>query len=388
MPVINRIAEYYEEMKGWRTHLHAHPELDYDCFETAKFVEARLRELGVDEIHAGIGKTGIVALIKGKGAGSVIGLRADMDALPIQEVRDLPYKSKNEGVMHACGHDGHTSMLLGAAKYLAETRNFAGTVALIFQPAEEGGGGGEAMCKEGMMERFGIAEVYAMHNWPSAPVGQFAMNDGAMMAASDQFKITIIGKGGHAAMPNTTIDPIIVAASLVQNLQTIVSRSLDPMERALLSVTQIHVGDAFNVIAEEATLAGTVRTFSAAVQDEVEGLMRQICERTAGVFGARATVDYHRGYPPTINHQAQARFCGDVAATLMGDALVERDIPPSMGSEDFAYMLEERPGAYVYLGQGDTASLHHPEYDFNDEILPIGASFFVKLVETALPVGS
>ena len=384
MPVINRIAEYYDEMKGWRQHLHAHPELDFDCHETAAFVEKHLAEIGVDEIHTGIGKTGVVALIKGKGAGKTIGLRADMDALPIQEVRDLPYKSTRPGLMHACGHDGHTTMLLGAAKYLAETRNFHGTVALIFQPAEEGGGGGAAMCQDGMMAKFDIAEVYAMHNWPNRPVGEFAMNDGAMMAASDQFEIKITGLGGHAAMPQETIDPIIVAAAMVQNLQTIVARNIDPIEQAVLSVTQIHAGDAFNVIAETAFLVGTVRSFNVAVQDRVQAALIRVVHNTAEAFGAKAETVYTKGYPPTINHRDQARFSGDVATELMGEALVDRAVKPSMGSEDFAYMLQERPGAYIYLGQGESAGLHHPEYDFNDELLPIGASFFAKLVETAL----
>ena len=387
MPVINRIGEYFEEMKAWRQHLHANPEIDFDCFETAAFVAERLREFGVDDIQEGIGKTGLVALIKGSKDGPVIGLRADMDALPIQEIRDLPHKSKTDGKMHACGHDGHTTMLLGAAKYLAETRNFAGTVALIFQPAEEGSGGGRAMCEEGIMDRFDISQVYAMHNWPNEPMGSFGMRTGPIMAGADTFTITLSGKGGHAAMPHKTTDPVIAASALVQGLQSIISRNLNPMKNGVISVTQIHTGDAFNVIPNDAVINGTVRTFDKEIQAMIVERMEEMAQQIAGAYGCEAVLDYGYGYPPTVNHADQTAFAAKVAGDVVGPDAVDADKAPSMGAEDFAYMLEERPGAYVFLGQGPSAGLHHPEYDFNDEISPIGASFFVRLVETAQPLG-
>ncbi len=386
MPVINRIADFHEDMKTWRQHLHRIPELLFETHKTAAFVVEQLRSFGVDEIHEGIGRTGVVAIINGKGgAGPTMGLRADMDALPITEVRDLPYKSTHEGAMHACGHDGHTTMLLGAAKYLAETRNFSGRVALIFQPAEEGGGGGREMCADGMMDRFDIAQVYGIHNWPGAPEGSFNMRPGALMAAADFFDIEVRGKGAHAAQPHKGIDPVLVAVNIVQALQAIRSRMIDPANDLVLSVTQIHTGTTDNVIPETALINGTVRTLTPGTNKWVEQTMAQIATQIASAFGAEAELKYHYGYPVTVNHEAETNFAADVAREVVGAAAVDADFPPSMGAEDFSYMLEERPGAYVFLGQGDTAGLHHQEYDFNDEIAPVGASFFVKLVETAQP---
>lgn len=386
MPVINRIAEFHEDMKEWRQHLHANPELLFDTVETAAFVVERLKEFGVDRIETGIGRVGIVAIIEGQGDGPVIGLRADMDALPIQEVRDLPYKSQNEGKMHACGHDGHTTMLLGAAKYLAETRNFAGSVALIFQPAEEGGGGGREMCADGMMEKFGISQVYAMHNWPGLEEGRIEMTAGPTMAAADQFEITIRGHGSHAAFPHLSIDPIVIGTQIVQALQSVVSRNADPLEAAVLSVTQFHAGSAYNVIPEDAWLCGTVRALSEDVRLMIERRIGEVAVAIAEGYGATAEVDYKPGYPVTVNDAASVTFAAGVAAEVVGEAKTSTEWQPEMGAEDFSFMLNERPGAYVFLGQGDTAGLHHPEYDFNDEISPIGASYLARLVERAQPV--
>ncbi len=389
MPVINRIADYFEDMKAWRRHLHAHPELDFDTVETAKFVVERLKEFGVDQIETGIGRNGVVAVIKGKGGdGPVIGLRADMDALPITEVRDLPHKSTNEGVMHACGHDGHTTMLLGAARYLAETRNFSGSVALIFQPAEEGGGGGRVMCEEGMMDRFDIDQVYAVHNWPNADLGRIETRPGAIMAAADTFTIDIEGKGSHAAMPHMSNDPVMVAVQIVQALQTISSRMTDPRDSLVLSVTQIHTGTASNVVPGTAFINGTVRTLRDGLNKEVHAQIEKIADGIAAASDAKATVTFDYGYPATVNDPDAAAFATEVAAELVGEGMYAGTREPVMGSEDFSYMLEERKGAYLFLGQGESAGLHHPEYDFNDDVSPIGASFFVKLVEAAQPAQS
>ncbi|MBB5514961.1 hippurate hydrolase [Rubricella aquisinus] len=386
MPVINRIAEFHNDMKEWRQHIHANPELLFECHETAAFVEGKLREFGVDEIVTGMGKTGVVAIINGAGGdGPTIGLRADMDALPIQEVRDLPYKSKNEGKMHACGHDGHTTMLLGAARYLAETRNFSGRVALIFQPAEEGGGGAKVMCDEGLMEKFNISQVYGIHNHPGHAPGFFQARPGAIMAAADTFEIKVTGKGAHAAMPHFGVDSVQVAVQIASALQLIVSRNTDPLESAVVSITQIHAGTAHNVIPGEASLSGTVRTLNKDVQEMVIARMSEVAENVAAAHGASAVVDYVRGYPVTVNDPEATDFAAGVAAMVAGEQMVNTDVAPMMGAEDFSYMLEERKGAYFFLGQGESAGLHHPEYDFNDEISPIGASFFVKLVETAQP---
>lgn len=387
MAVINRIADYFDDMKSWRQHLHQHPELDFDCVQTAAFVTQKLTEFGVDEIHQGIAQTGVVALIKGKASGGVIGLRADMDALPIQEVRDHAYKSQTSGKMHACGHDGHTTILLGAARYLAETRNFAGTVALIFQPGEEGAGGGRVMCEEGIMDRFNIDAVYGLHNWPNMPVGSMGMRAGAIMAAADRFTVTVTGKGGHAAMPHLCTDPILAASAIVQGLNTIVSRNVDPMDQAVISVTQIHGGDAFNVIPEQVDITGTLRTFKSEVQSDCITRMEQVCAHIGQAYGCTATFDFFAGYPATVNDAQSADFAADVAQSLFGAGAVDRNTSPSLGGEDFSYMLQHRPGAYVFLGQGPSAGLHHPEYDFNDEASPFGASYFARLIEMALPVG-
>ncbi len=385
MPIINRIAEFHDDMKQWRQHLHANPELGYDLPETAAFVIERLREFGVDEIHDGIAQTGIVAIINGRGAGPTIGLRADMDALPITEIPDRPYKSRKPGVMHACGHDGHTTMLLGAARYLAETRNFSGRVALIFQPAEEGGAGGDAMCKEGIMERFDISQVYGIHNFPGMPLGLLGTRPGPLLAAADEFQIDITGRGGHAAMPHDTVDPVMIAVQIAQTLQTIVSRNIDPIEPAVLSITRIEAGTSHNIIPGTAFMQGTVRTVRKETQADIVARMEAIVTAIAKSMGGQASLNYHYGYPATVNHPAETEFALEVAREVAGEALVTGEVPPTMGAEDFAYMLERRPGAYLCLGTGEGAGLHHPEFDFNDEVSPVGASFFVKLVETAQP---
>lgn len=386
MPVVNHIARDAPEMTGWRHHLHRHPELRFDCHETAAFVASRLREFGVDEIHEGIATTGIVALIRGRDNGSVIGLRADMDALPIQEHSGAEWCSSIPGRMHACGHDGHTAMLLGAGKYLAETRNFKGTAALIFQPAEENGGGGNVMVEEGIMERFGIGSVYALHNMPGRELGHFATAPGPIMAAADAFHIDIKGRGGHGATPHRTADPVTAAAAMVQAIQTIVSRNHYALDDLVVSVTQIHAGSADNVIPDTAYINGTVRTFEEKVQTMVIARMQGIVAGQAAAHGVEAALRYEKGYPATINHADKAAFAISVAQEIAGEANVTYDGGREMGAEDFSYMLNARPGAYLFLGQGPGANLHHPAYDFNDEILPIGASFFARLVERAHPV--
>ncbi len=386
MPVVNRIADYAEDMKTWRRHLHQIPELGLDTVKTAAYVTEILETLGVDEIHGGIAQNGIVAIIKGQGDGPTLGLRADMDALPITEVRDLDYKSREPGKMHACGHDGHTTMLLGAAKYLAETRNFKGRVALLFQPAEEVIGGAQIMVEEGVMERFDIKEVYALHNAPGLPVGHFVTTPGALMAAVDEFTINIKGLGGHGAMPHETRDPVMAACGMAQAIQTIVSRNHHATEDLVISVTQIHTGTVDNVIPETAYINGTVRTFNPEVQRMVMARFDEIVKGCAVAYGVDAELDYAVGYPATINDAEKAAFATDIAREISGDANVQGDAGREMGAEDFSYMLQARPGAYLFLGQGDTAGLHHPEYDFNDEISPVGASFFARLVEKAQPL--
>ncbi len=385
MPVINRIAGYADDMTEWRRWLHRHPELSFDCHGTAAFVAERLREFGVDEVHEGIAQSGLVALIRGQGQGPTIGLRADMDALPITEATGTDHASETPGRMHACGHDGHTAMLLGAARYLAETRNFAGTVALIFQPAEENGGGGQAMVEEGIIDRFGIGQVYGIHNAPGRPWGEISTRTGPLMAAVDEFRITLTGRGGHAARPNSAVDPIPGAVALVQALQTIVSRETDPLEPLVVSVTQIHVGTASNIIADDAVVGGTVRSFDAALRDRVEARIRAVAEGIATTHALRVAVDYDRLYPATVNHADQTAFAVAVAREVAGE--VDADAPRVMGAEDFSYLLEACPGAYLKLGQGDTAGLHNPGYDFDDSIAPIGASFLARLVERAQPAG-
>ncbi|MGD9480549.1 M20 aminoacylase family protein [Shinella sp. G-2] len=384
MPILNRAAELQDEIAGWRRQLHREPELLFAVEKTAAFVAEKLREFGVDEVVTGIGRTGVVGLIRGKDEGRTIGLRADMDALPIEETSGKPWASITKGKMHACGHDGHTAMLLGAAKYLTETRNFSGNVAVIFQPAEEGGGGGNEMVKDGMMERFGIAEVYGMHNLPGLPVGSFGTRPGPIMAATDEFNITVRGRGGHAALPHKTIDPIVIGAQVVTALQTIVSRVADPIASLVVSVTKFNAGFAHNVIPEEAKLAGTVRTLSPDMREEAEARIRQICAGLASAHGAEITVTYHRNYPVTVNHADETGHAVSVARGISGATAVDDALNPMMGGEDFSYMLQSRPGAFIFLGNGDTAGLHHPAYDFNDEAIPHGVTYWVKLAESRL----
>ncbi len=386
MPVINRIAEFYDDMKAWRRHLHMHPELELDTENTAAFVVERLKEFGVDTIETGIAKNGLVAIINGQGDGPTIGLRADMDALPIAEAGNHAHKSTIPGKMHACGHDGHTTMLLGAARYLAETRNFRGRVALIFQPAEEEGNGAEVMVNEGIMERFDISSVYGIHNAPNKPVGHVLLNKGALMASVDSFRVDIEGKGCHAAYPDQGIDPVMVAVQIAQAIQTIRSRSVPGLDNLVVSLTQIHAGETDNVIPQTATLGGTVRALDPATRDVVEDRMRAIVTGTAAAFGASASLTYDRQVPVTVNDPDRATFAASVAASVVGEANLTDDIPPEMGAEDFSFMLQARPGAYIFLGQGEGANVHHPEYDFNDEISPIGASYFVQLVEQSQPL--
>ena len=385
MPVINRVADFAPELVEWRRDFHAHPELLYDVERTAARVADLLRAFGVDEVVTGIGRTGVVGVIRGaKGEGPAIGLRADMDALPITERTGKPYASTVPGKMHACGHDGHTTMLLGAARYLAETRNFSGTAVLIFQPAEEGGAGGRAMLEDGLMERFGIEEVYGLHNMPGLPVGHFAIRPGGIMAATDEFTITLEGRGGHAAMPHLAADPVVAAAQLILALQTVVSRNVDPMRSAVLSVTMLQAGDAFNVIPRSVRLTGTVRTLGETERAFIEERMRTITSQLAAAFGVSADIAYRRGYPVTVNTPDQTAFAARVARDVAGAAQVNDAVDGTMGGEDFAYMLEARPGAYIFLGNGPTANLHADTYDFSDEALPLGVSYWSRLVELAL----
>ncbi len=386
MPVINRIADFAEEMKTWRRHLHAHPELTFDLPETAAFVAARLREFGVDEIHEGIARTGIVAIINGRGEGPTIGLRADMDALPITEITGAPYASQNPGKMHACGHDGHTTMLLGAAKYLAETRNFSGRVALLFQPAEEDGGGGEVMVREGVMDRFAITQVYGIHNAPNQAFGSFNTTPGPLMAAVDTAWVYLTGKGGHGATPHDCIDPLIAGVGMVQALQTIVTRNAYALDEVVISITQFHAGSASNIIPEEAWFCATIRTFNPDLRALVRKRFHEIVEGHAAAYGVQARLDYDWGYPATVNDPAKTAFAAEVAREVAGAALVDAAAGREMGAEDFSYMLEARPGAYLFMGTGPGAGLHHPAYDFNDEAAPVGASFLARLVERAQPL--
>ncbi len=387
MGIIERFNELHAEIASWRQDIHCNPELMFDVHRTAALVAEKLREFGVDEVVEGIGRTGVVGLIKGRGEGRTIGLRADMDALPIEETTNLPYSSKVSGKMHACGHDGHTAMLLGAAKYLAETRNFSGHVAVIFQPAEEGGGGGREMVEDGMMERFNIEQVFGMHNMPGTPMGNFGVRPGAMMAATDTFDIEVEGRGGHAAMPHEAIDTTVAAASIVMALQSIVSRNVDPLKSAVVSVTTFHTeSQAYNVLPQTAELKGTVRTLMPDVRELVEARLKDVVQHAAQVYGARATVRYTRGYPVTVNAVAETAFAVGVASGVVGSEQVSSDAPPVMGGEDFSYMLEARPGAFVFIGNGDSAALHNPAYNFNDEIIPIGCSYWVQLAEQSLPL--
>ena len=386
MPVLNRIAAYAEEMKGWRRHLHANPELTFECHNTAAFIAARLRDIGVDEIHTGIAKTGIVAVINGQGDGPTIGLRADMDALPIHEITGAEYASTVPGRMHACGHDGHVTMLLGAAKYLAETRRFAGRVALIFQPAEEDGAGGMVMVNEGVMDRFNIAQVYGIHNAPNIPLGHFLTNQGALMASVDTAFVYLTGRGGHGANPHDCIDPVVAVVGMVAAIQTIIPRNVYALDEAVISVTQIHTGTASNIIPEEAMFCATIRCFKPDVRSLLKKRFNEIVAGHALAYGVQARVDYDWGYPATVNHPDQAAFATQVAVEISGADAVDGNASREMGSEDFSYMLEARPGAYLFMGIGPGAGLHHAAYDFNDEAAPIGASFFARLVERAQPL--
>lgn len=383
MPVINRIAEFSEEIVGWRRDFHTHPETLYDVHRTAGRVAELLRSFGVDEVVEGIGQTGVVGLIRGRGPGRTIGLRADMDALPITERSGVPHASAVPGKMHACGHDGHTAMLLGAAKYLAETRNFDGNAVLIFQPAEEGGAGGKAMVEDGMMERFGIDQVYGMHNMPGLPEGSFAMRTGGIMAASDRFDIVIEGKGGHAARPQHAVDPVSIAAQLVVALQTLVSRNVDPMRSAVLSITMFHAGDAFNIIPQRVEIAGTVRTLDEDVRDLMETRLKEVTVGLVTTLGGQAVVNYQRGYPVTVNDADAVEYAAGIAASVVGDERVDTNTDPSMAGEDFSYMLQARPGAFVFLGTGEGPELHSDTYDFNDAVIPVGVTYWVRLVEGA-----
>ena len=389
MPVINRIAAIHDEMTAWRRDIHAHPELGFEEERTASVVAEKLESFGI-QVHRGLAKTGVVGILDGAPGEGAIALRADMDALPILEGNDVDYRSTNDGTMHACGHDGHTTMLLGAARYLAETRNFAGTVYFVFQPAEEGLGGGEAMVKEGLFERFPATAVYGMHNWPGMPPGEIAVRTGPMMAACDEFEITVDGTGAHGAMPHLGLDPVVAAAQIVTGLQSIVARNVDPLEAGVVSVTKIHGGDAFNVIPQSVDLAGTVRTFKPEVRDLIAANIQRIAESTAASFGIKATVKVEGRFPATVNTAEETARAEAAAADVVGADRVHRDLAPCMGSEDFAYMLQARPGSYIWIGNGTGPGgcfLHNPGYDFNDEILPIGASYWATLVERELATG-
>ena len=387
MPIVNRIAEFHTDMTAWRRDIHAHPEIAFEERRTAEVIAAKLVEMGI-EVDRGLAKTGVVGTLRGAVEGErAIALRADMDALHIEERNDFDHRSRHEGKMHACGHDGHSTMLLGAARYLAETRNFAGTVHFIFQPAEEHEGGGRVMIEEGLFDKFPVEAVYGMHNMPGMPVGSFAVCPGPMMAAADSFEIRITGQGAHAAMPHLGVDPIVIAAQIVTALQTIASRVMDPLKAVVVSVTQISGGDTWNVIPEEVILRGTTRAFEPAIRDSLEARLSQIANGIAAAAGATVALRYLPGYPPTINSVDEAEFAAEVAAEVAGPENVDREPVPVMGAEDFAFMLQEKPGAYIWIGNGPGeggCTLHNPHYDFNDEILPLGASYWVRLVESAL----
>ena len=388
MAVINSIADRQDEMRGWRHLLHQHPELSYEEVWTSNFVAEKLTSFGI-EVHRGMGKTGVVGILHGTGSSTrAIGLRADMDALPMQELNEFDHVSQTPGKMHACGHDGHTTMLLGAAQYLAETRNFDGTVYFIFQPAEEGGGGGEAMIKDGLFEKFDVATVWGMHNWPGMDQGKAGVHSGACMAAADMFDMTVTGRGGQAAQPHLTIDPIPCGAAIVQSLQTIVARRVSPVEAGVVTVTIFEAGSAYNVIPGNVRLAGTARSFTPHTRQLLADSIRDIAEQTARTYGCSLEFEWMPGYPPTINHASEAGRAAEVMRGLLGADNVETDVSPSMGAEDFSYMLEERPGAYIWLGSGPAPAdgmLHNARFDFNDEVLALGASYWAQLVESELP---
>jgi amidohydrolase len=390
MPIINSIAALSDEMAAWRHDFHEHPELLYEVHRTAGIVADKLREFGCDEVVTGIGRTGVVGVIRGRktDSGKTVGLRADMDALPIEETSGVPYASKTPGLMHACGHDGHTAMLLGAAKHLAETRNFDGTVVVIFQPAEEGGAGGKAMVEDGLMTRWGIQEVYGMHNMPGIPEGHFSISPGAMLASVDQIEIKVTGKGGHGGMgPHKAVDSILIGTQIVNALQSIVARNVDPLKSAVISICAFHGGSAFNVIPETVEMKGTVRTLDPEIRDLVERRIAELADATARAYGGSAETIYTRMYPVTMNHAREAAIAADVARDVVGDDRVNDRAIPLMGGEDFAFMLEERPGAFVFLGMGPGNECHHPAYRFNDNILGHGASYWVRLAEKRMPTG-
>ena len=375
------------DIAGWRRDFHRHPEILYAVERTAGIVAAKLREFGCDEVAEGIGQTGVVGIVRGRetSGGEVVGMRADMDALPMTELNEFGHRSTIPGRMHGCGHDGHTAMLLGAARMLCETRDFNGTVALIFQPAEEGGAGGDAMVKDGMMERFGIKRVFGMHNMPGVPPGSFAIRPGTLMAAADFFDIEITGKGGHAARPHKCADPVVAGAHIVSALQVLASRISDPVDNVVVSVCEFHAGEACNVIPESAVLRGTARFLREDTRDMVEARLGEMCETVGKAFGARAELKYKRLYPCTVNDPAQTAFAARVAAEVAGPERVDSDTPPVMGGEDFSFMLRARPGAFIFLGNGDTEGVHHPRYDFNDDAIPAGCAYWMKLAETAMP---
>ena len=387
MPIVNRVADLHADITEWRHDLHMYPELQYDVHRTAGSVAEKLKAFGCDEVVTGLGRTGVVGVIRGKKGvpGKTIGLRADMDALPIEEANDLPYKSTVPGKMHACGHDGHTAMLLGAARYLTETRNFSGTAIVIFQPAEEGGGGGKAMVDDGLMDRFGIEEVFGMHNYPGMPVGAFGIRPGPVMAAADALTIDIQGVGAHAARPHFGVDPVLVGAQIINALQSVVSRNVDPLKSAVVSICMFRAGNTDNVIPQTVQLRGTARSLAPEVRDLLEKRLPVVVESTATAYGAKAKLTYKRGYPVLVNHDKQTEFAASVASQIAGQDKVDTGLPPMMGAEDFSFMLNARPGAFIWIGNGASAGLHHPSYNFNDEAIPFGTSYWVKLVETALP---
>ena len=385
MPILNSINQMLNEMSGWRKELHKIPEIGLQEFKTSEYIKDKLKSWNIN-YKSGYATTGVVAWIKGNKGSSKksIGLRADFDALPMPEKNNFEHKSTHDGLMHACGHDGHTSMLLGAAKYLNENPNFDGTVYFIFQPGEEGFGGGKIMIEDGLFTDFNIDEVYALHNWPELPLGQFALNTGPMMAAVDEFDIIVKGKGGHAAIPQLTIDPIVISSHIILSLQSIISRFIDPVDPALISITKINGGTAYNVIDDQVVLSGTVRSFKPETRKSIENKIKQTVEGVTKANSAEAEVIYSNKYPPTINHEKQSFFASDAAKELVGQENVNLNVNPSMGGEDFSYMLEEKPGSYLYIGQKDKkhdSHLHTSKYDFNDHLLPLGVNFWVKLVD-------
>jgi hippurate hydrolase len=397
MKIPDSISAIVGPIRAIRRDIHAHPELKFEENRTAEIVSSALRGFGIDEIHTGLGKTGVVGILRGRPGSKMLGLRADMDALPMTELNAFEHKSQYAGKMHACGHDGHTATLLAAAKVMSADRDFAGSVAFIFQPAEEGGGGAKAMIVDGLFERFPCDAVFAIHNWPGLRVGEFGLNPGAMMASSNEFEITVCGKGAHAAMPHLGVDPVLIASHLIQAFQSLVSRETKPIDATVVSVTQINAGEATNVIPDTCVMKGTVRTFSAQALDTIERGMARICKQLPLAFNAHADFSFLRNYPPTINHAKEAMLAADVAAEIVGESMVQRHVEPTMGAEDFAYMLQEKPGAYIFLGNGDTSgphrsaghglgpcTLHNPSYDFNDDLIPIGATFWQLLAKRFL----